>query len=237
LIPAIEKAGSDFDPISLEPGKGGAFRIYQRGGSADPEVASGGGFGGTRSGFTRTEDRVIGYGVECVTEWNGISCDLSSVADMIRAKSKSWDDIIRIMTHEEQAHMLAKHFPADVIWAAFSDHRHEGWIPEHVERAMTQPATVPVVAVPPQQAPPAPAAGIASLTSPSGWAAAPLSAGTTADPLARPTGQADEITDPALAEGGLPVDSIADAMQGGGAQGRTREDVVADARRAMEDDG
>ena len=237
LIPALEDAGPDFNPISLEPGKGGAFRIYQMGGSADPDIASGGGFGGTRSTFTQQKDRMIGYGVKCVTEWNGISCDLSGVADMIQAKSKPWDDIIRIMTHEEQAHMLAKHFPADVIWAAFSDHRHEGWIPEHVERAMTQPVSVPVAAVPPQQAPPAPAAGIATTTPPSGWAAAPAaSAGAVADPLARPTGQAAEVTDPALAEGGLPVDSIADAMQGGDVQERTREDVVADARRAMEDD-
>lgn len=234
LLPALDEMPDGFDPISLEVGKGGAFRIYQMGGSADPNISAGGGFGGARSGFTRREERVIGYGVKCVTEWNGISCDLSSVAEMIKSKTKAWDDIIQIMDHEQQAHLLAKHFPPDVIWAAFSDHRHEGWIPERVERAITQPVSVPGVAVPTQdvtQATPAPDADVAS-----GWAAAPPAVSADVDPLARPVGPSEEVTDPTLPDG-LPVDAIADAMQDDGSQERTREDIVADARKAMEDDG
>jgi hypothetical protein len=242
----------DFDPVSLEAGSGGLFQIYQRGGAADPEQASDAGFGGRRGGISSREERVIGYGVKVIKEWNGTSGDLSSVADMVANKVKPWEDVVRIMTIEEQAHLLAKHFPADVIWEAFADHRYEGWIPEHVERAVTQSTSVAVPApapVPPgAPVPPASAAdwkapSAAPAAPASGWGAArPADNETASDPLARPTGPpkavADSVEiDPTVPDG-LPVDGIANAMQGGQQPNapRSRADIVEEARRAVNDE-
>lgn len=234
----------DWDPISLEPGNGGLLQIYQLGGAADPEQASSGGFGGRRGGISsRSEDRKIGYGVKVIREWNGVSGDLSGVADMVASKVKPWEEVVRVLPIEEQAHLLAKHFPADVIWEAFADHRYEGWIPEHVERAVNQSVSVASPGVPPAApaapeaqapaAPPAPAAGISS-----GWGAARADANSpAADPLARPAVPAEGATDvdPTVPDG-LPVDNIASAMEGTPEQPRSRADIVAEARRAVSDE-
>jgi hypothetical protein len=221
----------DWDPVSLEAGSGGLLQIYQLGGAADPDQEPAGGFGGRRAGLSsRSEDRKIGYGVKVIREWNGVSGDLSGVADMIHSKVKPWEDVLRILPIEEQAHLLAKHFPADVIWEAFADHRYEGWIPEHVERAINQPVSVASPGVPSEDvpAPPAPAAGLAS-----GWGAARADETAAADPLARPTGPAE--VDPTVPEG-LPVDDIASAMAAPAEETRTRADIVEEARKAVSDE-
>tara|TARA_Y100000593_G_scaffold49423_1_gene93085 strand:- start:4392 stop:5021 length:630 start_codon:yes stop_codon:yes gene_type:complete len=205
---------------------------------------------------SRSGDRVIGYGVKVIREWNGTSADLSGVADMVRTKVKPWDEVIRIMTIEEQAHLLAKHFPADVIWEAFADHRYEGWIPEHVERAMTQATHVASPGVPQQQAPaptPTPAAETQAATPgqtapPTGGWGASRPTGEATDPLARPTGPDNTRESTAVdstVPDGLPVDGIASAMSGGEEptaqpgswppSTTTREEIVEAARRAVND--
>ena len=209
------------------------------GGAADPDQASAGGFGGRRGGLSsRSEDRKIGYGVKVIREWNGVSGDLSGVADMVQAKVQPWEDVLRILPIEEQAHLLAKHFPADVIWEAFADHRYEGWIPEHVERAVNQSVSAASPGVPPAAAPAAPAAPPAPAASPvSGWGAQRADEGApAADPLARPEGPASTTeVDPTVPEG-LPVDDIASAMGAPADAPRTRADIVAEARRAVSDE-
>lgn len=216
------------DLVSLDPGQGGFLQIYQLGGAADPDLQDAAGFGGSRGSAYGGADRKIGYGVKLIKEWNGVTADLSSVADMVKKKVQPWEDVIRILSIEEQAHLLAKHFPPDVIWEAFADHRYEGWIPEQVERAINQPVSVASPGIPQAAAPAVEAPAPTPPTA--GWGAArPEVEG--ADPLARPTGPANTTTDPSV-PGGFPVDAIADAM----ASPPSREDIVAQAHKAITGD-
>jgi len=225
----------DGDLVSLEPGQGGLLQIFQLGGAADPSNAGASGFGESReSSYGRSKDRKIGYGVKVIPEWNGVSGDLSGVADMVSQKVKPWEEVVQILPLEEQAHLLANHFPPDVIWEAFADHRYEGWIPEKVERAMNQTVSVASPGIPPA-APAAPAEvpatpAPASAAPGAGWGAARATEDT-ADPLARPTGAVTTETDPTVPSG-LPVDTIAAAMAATD-EPKSRADIVAEARKAI----
>jgi hypothetical protein len=233
----------DGDLVSLEAGQGGLLQIFQLGGAADPSHAGSSGFGESReSSYGRSKDRKIGYGVSVIQEWNGVSGDLSAVAEMVSQKVKPWEEVVQILPIEEQAHLLAKHFPADVIWEAFADHRYEGWIPEHVERAVNQSVSVASPGTPPatteQVATEAPASPFAapapvSAAPESGWGAA-RAAEAPADPLARPTGPVVTETDPTV-PAGLPVDDIASAMAAASTP-KTRDDIIAEARKAISDE-
>ncbi len=232
-----------YDPVSLEPGQGALFRIYQLGGAADPDISEGGsGFGGQRMGGQQ-RDFIRGYGAKVIREWNGVSGDLSGVADMVQEKVKPWDDIVNIMTHEEQAKLLSRHFPPQVIWDAFADYRQSGWIPENVIREMTAPTTVPVQTDVSSQQPPmstVPADSVpGTVTDAGGWGVT-REAGpqpTEADPAARPQGdtQTTEVTDQTVPDG-IPMDDIAAAAGQGTAeagQDGALDDAIADARRAV----
>ena len=118
------------DPISLEAGKGKFISFYQAGGSADPSMQSqSGSFGESRTTGGR-ENRVFGFGCTIYNEWNGIPADLSEVSDMVRGKVMAWDDLINIMSDEEQAALLCDSFAPDVIEYGFRDFPE--WITDRV---------------------------------------------------------------------------------------------------------
>jgi len=126
------------DPIDLDAGRFINFFTLKDGdprqtaqaqnsgwnqGSNNP--ASGGGRGGNDS-------EPIGYGCFMEEQFQGIPARLREYETVVRARVQPWEELVRVPTIEEQAHLLADKFPPEVIeyaWAA-----HPEWIPEEVSR-------------------------------------------------------------------------------------------------------
>lgn len=140
------------DPISLHNGrfinfytlKDGDPRQMQQTGSQGWNM--GGQQGGQTSGRGGQQDP-IGYGCFMEPTFGGVPANFTQYEPFIHSRVRSWDDIIRVPTLEEQAHLLADKFPPEVIEYAWS--ARPEWIPEEVRRraravhTMTMPQNTP----------------------------------------------------------------------------------------------
>ena len=120
------------DPVSLDYGR---FVHFYKLADGDPRAAAQGaqeaswtaGSGDNAQGGGREP---IGYGCYTAPTWDGLPANLRGMETQVRAKLLDWDEVLHFPTVEEQAHLLADRFPADVITYAFRDH--PTWIPEKV---------------------------------------------------------------------------------------------------------
>lgn len=128
------------NPIDLESQSASFFRFYPLEAGAPSErerrqqrraPASGGTLGGRRSGGgLQAEERTqIGFGVEMVEEFNGMSAVFGEEdIDFLMDKIKPWDEVLKFPTDDEQAALLASRLPYDVLEYAWRD-RPE-WLPD-----------------------------------------------------------------------------------------------------------
>jgi len=119
------------DPISLHAGRfvnfytlaeGDPRQFQQQGAQQGGGWNQGGQSGNWQQGGNQREE--IGYGCFCEPQFNGIPATLADFEQVVRSKVKPWDEIVNVMSIEQQAQLLADKFPPDVImygWADYPD--------------------------------------------------------------------------------------------------------------------
>lgn len=115
----------------------------------------------------------IGFGCYLESTFGQFPANMEQVQERIRTLVAPWDNILEFPTIEQQAHLLADKFPADVIEYAFADYPE--WIPEHVRRRARAAVTAPGAAIPPGPGGPVQGAGPMGTQMP--MAAPPMAAG------------------------------------------------------------
>lgn len=98
-----------------------------------------------------------GYGCYVEPTYKGMPADLSAVEDLIKRKSKPWDDVIQILDHEQQIRLISGAFPPDMIIYAF-ENLYRDLIPEAVYRSARNRSQV-ATGNEPRPGPAAPATG------------------------------------------------------------------------------
>lgn len=131
------------DPVNLASGR---FFAFRQAGTDDQWLRS----KNRPSPFVRQQNNanlassasnMAGFEVSILKEFNGVSPVIKNAA-MVREKWLFWEDVLVFPNYVEQAHMLARHFPASAILYAFAS-RPE-WIPSYLtSKSAVVPASVP----------------------------------------------------------------------------------------------
>jgi hypothetical protein len=87
---------------------------------------------GVRASGPQQQQEPMGYGCFMEPVFANMSASMTPVKDVVRSKTRLWDDLLWFPTLEEQARILATRFPPDVIMYAWQSH--PDWIPEEVVR-------------------------------------------------------------------------------------------------------
>lgn len=140
------------DPISLQHG---LFLTIFRKADGNPRTRTGyqqapaSSFGGAPSAQDQRGGPAIGYDFIWESLFMGqVSPSLPGLEAYVRERVQPWDNMINIMTFDEQAHVLAQpgRFPADMLVYAWRDHPH--WIDEDLRRRSVAAVSMPVAGMP-----------------------------------------------------------------------------------------